>query len=158
LFAQRADMTFWHLLIHRFDSDFFAHAIRACRTAHRLPHPPGRGLDQNQTRQNRVIPVDGHETDPAAFWETVVEDAIDKNGEPILGADGKPLTRRYHRLKLFSELEPEHRMLIKSLTYTENGYPNLQVVKKSWANVELRKFLGSTPRRAPSSTWNTPAR
>jgi hypothetical protein len=83
-----------------------------------------------------------HETDPAAFWETVVEDAIDKDGEPILGADGKPLTRRYQRLKLFSELEPEHRMLIESLTYTENGYPNLQVVKKSWANVELRKFLG----------------
>jgi hypothetical protein len=37
---------------------------------------------------------------------TVVEDAIDKGGEPILGADGKPLTRRYQRLKLFSEPEP----------------------------------------------------
>jgi hypothetical protein len=26
-------MTFWHLLIHRLDSDFFTHAIRACRTS-----------------------------------------------------------------------------------------------------------------------------
>jgi hypothetical protein len=33
LFAQRADMTFWHLLIHRFDSDFFIDAIRACCTS-----------------------------------------------------------------------------------------------------------------------------
>jgi hypothetical protein len=33
LFAQRADMTFWHLLIHRLDSDFFTHAIRACRAS-----------------------------------------------------------------------------------------------------------------------------
>jgi hypothetical protein len=26
-------MKFWHLLIHRLDSDFFTHAIRACRTS-----------------------------------------------------------------------------------------------------------------------------
>ena len=67
-----------------------------------------------------------HENDPAVFWEAVVEDATDENGEPIPGDDGKPLTRHHQRLKLFSELEPEHRMLIESLTYTANGYPNLR--------------------------------
>jgi hypothetical protein len=28
---------FWHLLIHRLDSDFFTHAIRACRLSADLP-------------------------------------------------------------------------------------------------------------------------
>lgn len=76
------------------------------------------------------------EADPKEFWELWDEPIYDSEGEPT----GQ--TRKAQRLKLFHKIPPELRQLIEGLTYTEKGKPNLKVVQKSQANIELRKMLG----------------
>jgi hypothetical protein len=49
---------------------------------------------------------------------------------------------RRQRIKLFSELTPEQRLCIHSLTYTEKGKPNLKLYDKQDASKALRQLLG----------------
>jgi hypothetical protein len=83
-----------------------------------------------------------HESDIGAFYHMVDEIVFDADGMPILGADGEPKTRTVERLKLFSEMPPEQRLLVKSLRYTERGKPNLELYGADDANRELRKLNG----------------
>ncbi len=71
----------------------------------------------------------GLRADPAMFWQ-----------------DG--------RLKAFEDIPPEYRQLIEGLTYTEKGKPNLKVVSKIAASIELRKLKGLD---APTKIANTNA-
>ena len=47
-----------------------------------------------------------------------------------------------NRLKDWSEIEPEFRTLIEGLTFTEKGKPNLKIVGRMDAHMQLRKMLG----------------
>jgi hypothetical protein len=57
-----------------------------------------------------------------------------------------------NQLKPFDEMDPEVRQLIEGLTYTEKGKPNLKVVSKTVASIELRKLKGlDAPSRADTT-------
>jgi|ERR1700688_2428504 len=82
------------------------------------------------------------ECDIADYWEEAERIVRDSDGNPVLGQDGTPILETYSRLKSFDQLEREHRLMIEGLTFTEKGKPNLKLVGKSQANIELRKMLG----------------
>ena len=46
------------------------------------------------------------------------------------------------RLRSFEDMPDEYRQLIEGLTYTEKGKPNLKIVSKLAASIELRKLKG----------------
>jgi hypothetical protein len=83
-----------------------------------------------------------HGCDISQFYDDVEELATDKDGNPILDKDGNPITRKRQYLRPFSEIPPELRMCIHSLTWTDSGRPNLKLYDKQEANREIRKLLG----------------
>jgi hypothetical protein len=83
-----------------------------------------------------------HDIDIADYYEDAEEPRFDKNGHMLIDSDGKPVMRRYQRLKPFSALTREQRLAIESLTYTAKGEPNLKLHSKMQANIELRKIYG----------------
>jgi hypothetical protein len=58
------------------------------------------------------------------------------------------------RLRSFDEMPAEYRQLVEGLTYTEKGKPNLKVVSKLAASIELRKLKGldAPTKIAPTNT------
>lgn len=58
------------------------------------------------------------------------------------------------RLRAFEEMPEDYRQLIEGLTYTEKGKPNLKIVSKLAASIELRKLKGLD---APTKTDMTMA-
>jgi hypothetical protein len=88
------------------------------------------------------------------FWwmaiETDIAEYFEKAEEVVYDAEGNAAgTRTVQRLKFFENIEPEQRQLVEGLTFTEKGKPNLKLVSKSQANIELRKMLGGD---APAKT------
>jgi hypothetical protein len=83
-----------------------------------------------------------HDADIGDFYEIVEEVIEDEHGNPVGDAAGKPMMRRFQRLKLFDQMSRELRMCIESLSYTEKGKPNLKLYSKAKANEELRKMAG----------------
>lgn len=88
-----------------------------------------------------------HEIDIAEFYEAVDEPAYDRKGDPMLDADGNAVMRKHNRLKPLSDIPPEFRACIESLTYTESGRPILKLYSKADANRELRKLNGLDAQR-----------
>jgi hypothetical protein len=91
-----------------------------------------------------------HESDIADYYEDAEEPGLDAKGNVIHDAQGKPVTRIVQRVKPFSALTREQRMVIDGLTFTEHGTPNLKLASKVEANRELRKLYGldAAPKRA----------
>jgi hypothetical protein len=83
-----------------------------------------------------------HDFDIGDYYEDAEEPRFDKDGHLLIGPDGKPVMRHFQRLKPLSALTREQRLAIESLTYTENGKPNLKLHSKMQANIELRKIYG----------------
>lgn len=71
---------------------------------------------------------------------------LDANGKPILvpalDKKNKPVVHKRQRPRVFEDLPPEHRLCVKSLTYTEKGKPNLVLYDKGDASKALRQMLG----------------
>jgi hypothetical protein len=55
--------------------------------------------------------------------------------DPMIFWDGS-------RLKEWDQIDPEDRTLIEGLMFTEKGKPNLKLVSRLDAHIELRKMLG----------------
>ncbi len=83
-----------------------------------------------------------HEVDIGDYYEKREEPMLDGNGEVVRNDDGALVMRTVQRLKDFSDLTPEQRRAIKSLTYTEKGRPNLELYSALDANRDLRKLNG----------------
>jgi hypothetical protein len=83
-----------------------------------------------------------HDADIGDFYEIVEEVVEDEQRNPLRDAAGKPVMRRFQRLKLFDEMSREQRLCVEGITWTERGKPNLKLYSKSEANKELRKLLG----------------
>jgi hypothetical protein len=83
-----------------------------------------------------------HGCDISQFYEDVEETVTDKEGNLVFDGEQKPLIRKRQFLRPFSEIPPELRMCIHSLTWTDSGRPNLKLYDKQEANREIRKLLG----------------
>ena len=81
--------------------------------------------------------------DRADFYETVETPITDRKGHAVLKRNGEPYTKMVIQLKPLDKLTPQHRCLIKSITYTKSGKPNLKLVSKEYCHKELRKMLGA---------------
>jgi hypothetical protein len=66
----------------------------------------------------------------------------DRNGHVVLKRNGEPYTQMVIQFNPLDKLTPQQRCLIESITYTENGRPNLKLVSKEYCHRELRKMLG----------------
>jgi hypothetical protein len=87
-----------------------------------------------------------HDGNVADYWETTDVEVKNKKGEVVMGADGKPKTRRITRMKDISQLTPEQQQRIESIHINEAGIASPKLHSASWANSELRKFhsMGQT--------------
>jgi hypothetical protein len=81
-----------------------------------------------------------HDGNVADYWETVDVEVRDKKGNVVMGADGKPKTRKITRMKDIWQLTPEQRVRIESIHVNEAGIASPKLHSASWANSELRKF------------------
>jgi hypothetical protein len=81
-----------------------------------------------------------HDGNVADYWETIDVEVRDKKGEVVMGADGKPKTRRITRMKDLSQLTPEQQQRIESIYVNETGIASPKLHSAFWANGELRKF------------------
>jgi hypothetical protein len=89
-----------------------------------------------------------HEVDIGDYYEKREEPFYDKDGEIVRNAEGNPVMWTVERMKAFSDLTPEQRKAIKSLTYTDKGRPNLELYSALDANRDLRKMNGLDVARA----------
>ena len=62
-----------------------------------------------------------HDGNVADYWETIDVEVRDKKGNVVMGADGKPKTRRITRMKDLSQLTPEQQQRIESIYVNEAG-------------------------------------
>lgn len=87
-----------------------------------------------------------HEVNPADLWETVEGPVLhksgDKKGEPVLGDDGQPLTYKYQRPKMLSDLPEDVQRAVESVSVSENGWAIPKTYSRLQVNGELRKLLG----------------
>jgi hypothetical protein len=83
-----------------------------------------------------------HNFDIADYYVDVERPLLTKDGDPVLGRDGKPILRTVQELRPFSDLAAEQRAIIQGLKYTDSGRPILELGTKMQANIELRKMHG----------------
>lgn len=76
------------------------------------------------------------------YYVMVERPVFDKEGKPVLDIDGRQRMRMVQDVRPFADMTSEQRAVIQSLKYTDSGRPNLELIPKTWADVELRKQLG----------------
>jgi hypothetical protein len=84
-----------------------------------------------------------HEADIGDLFEYTEIPRKNRKGEPILDKNGNPAMRKAWRVKDLSEIPPELRQAVETITLDSDGnLTTAKLVSKIQANQELRKLLG----------------
>jgi hypothetical protein len=82
-----------------------------------------------------------HNSDIGDLWETVEVEKTDKKGNVLRDGKGEPIMVKRQHMRMLSDLSPEVRRTIESISVDEKGRLVAKTYSKIAANAELRKFL-----------------